>query len=461
MKNKKTYLTFTFSAILLILMGSSYVSAETKSNSKTTTKEDMHNAVNQHRLDKIEAVVNQEVILTSDLKRLKKNISDRYTKSGQTLPADDILMPQIMDKLINDKLQLQIADRIGLRINDAQVDQTVQEIAKNQGKTLIQLKASLRLNGDSYTAFVDNVREELTINEIRQMQVRRRINISDQEVEQMIKRIKDQGAKSTRFKFVHIMLKTDATMTENELSAIQKKANDFAGEIKKGANATEIARNFSQGPKASEGGDWGWRTINEIPSLFASVFDDIQTKKGDVIGPFKSSMGYHIIKVTDKQGSESSFTQEMHIRHILIKSTIILNDEKAKQLLASYRQQIIEGKITFEEVAKLHSQDPGSAVRGGDLGWADPSLYVPEFKKQAETLKEGVISAPFRTRHGWHILEVLGQRKADTTEQAMKQRAYGILFKQRFPAEVYAWMNEIRQEAYIKINNPDYIIEKK
>ena len=229
MKNKKTYLTFTFSAILLILMGSSYVSAETKSNSKTTTKEDMHNAVNQHRLDKIEAVVNQEVILTSDLKRLKKNISDRYTKSGQTLPADDILMPQIMDKLINDKLQLQIADRIGLRINDAQVDQTVQEIAKNQGKTLIQLKASLRLNGDSYTAFVDNVREELTINEIRQMQVRRRINISDQEVEQMIKRIKDQGAKSTRFKFVHIMLKTDATMTENELSAIQKKANDFAG----------------------------------------------------------------------------------------------------------------------------------------------------------------------------------------------------------------------------------------
>ena len=412
-------------------------------------------------MDKIEAVVNQEIILSSDIIRMQKSISSRYAEEGKALPEDRLLKQQILDKLITDRLQLQIADRMGLRINDAQVNQTLQEIAKKQGQSIAQMKTKMQLKGESYEAFADNVRDEITINELRQIQVRRRINISDNEVEQMIKRLHDQGNKLTKFKFVHILLKSGNDNSPETVQKLEDDANSIIKKIKSGENINALAAKYSQGPKALDGGDWGWRTINEIPSLFAGAFDDIKTKKGDIIGPFKSTMGTHIIKILDKQGSESVMTLEVNARHILIKPSIILSDDKAIKLLNGYRQQIIDGKKTFAELAEAHSQDPGSAVKGGELGWADPNMYVPEFRDKATTIKIGEITPPFKTMHGWHILEVIEKRQSDTTEDATKQKAYSILFRQRFPAEVYAWLNEIREEAYVKINNPDYIIEKK
>ena len=410
-------------------------------------------------LDKIEAVVNQEVILTSDLTRIEKELKRRYKESGKTLPAGDALQKQLLDKLIGDRLQLQIAERIGLRINDAQLNQALQQIAADKGLTLSEYQQRLEKNGDSYKAFVDNIREELTINEIRQVQVRRRINISDQEVQQMVKRINEQGHKTTQFRFAHILLKVNSEQPLTEQQAIDKQAKQLLDKIKQGEDVSSLAVKYSQGPKSLQGGDWGWRTIDEMPTLFSDVFDDTKTKKGDIIGPFRSALGLHIIKILDKKGSTNVMTVEVNARHILIKSNIILSDQKAEKLLNDYRQAILDGKKTFAELANEYSQDPGSAIKGGNLGWADPNMYVPEFRDLALSLPVGEISAPFRTMHGWHILQVMDKRESDTTEQATKQKAYAILFKQRFPAEVYAWMNEIRQEAYIKINNPNYIIE--
>lgn len=410
-------------------------------------------------LDKIEAVVNQEVILTSDITRMHEEIRDRYQESGKTLPEDGSLQKQLLDKLISDRLQLQIAQQIGLRIDDAQLNQTLQQIATEKGMTLQQYQAQLAKEGKNYNAFVDNIRDELTINEIRQVQVRRRINISDQEVEQMVKRLNAEGHKTTQFKFAHILLKIDGDSPVADQQAINKQASELLAQIKNGADISALAVKYSQGPKSLDGGDWGWRTIDEIPTLIADAFNEVTTKKGDVIGPIRSGVGLHLIKVLDKKGSESVITVEVNARHILIKSNIILSDQKAEQLLKDYRQAIADGTKTFAELANAHSQDPGSAVKGGDLGWADPSMYVPEFKELALSLPVGEISQPFRTMHGWHLLQVMDKRESDTTEQATKQKAFAILFKQRFPAEVYAWMNEIRQEAYIKINNPDYIIE--
>ncbi|PKG38253.1 peptidylprolyl isomerase SurA [Psychromonas sp. Urea-02u-13] len=412
-------------------------------------------------LDKIEAVVNQEVILSSDITRMQKDIISRYAKKGQTLPSDGDLQKQILDKLITDRLQLQIADRIGMRINDAQLDQTLQQIAKDEGLTLAQLKQQVQARGDSYAAYVDMIRDELTINEIRQMQVRRRINISDQEVEQMVDRLNEQGEKTTKFNFAHIMLKIGKDAPADKQQAMSDQADELAVKIKQGENVQTLAVEFSQGPKSLEGGNWGWRTLDEIPSLFAKVFDDQKTKKGDLIGPFRTDMGFHLIKILDKKGTENIMTVEVKARHILIKSNIILSDEKAKQLLVNFREEILAGTKTFAELAEANSQDPGSAVKGGDLGWADPSMYVPEFRDLSLSMPIGEISAPFRTMHGWHILQVMEKRESDTTEDATKQKAYGMLFKQRFPGEVYSWMNEIRQEAYIKINNPDYVMDEK
>ena len=412
-------------------------------------------------IDKIEAVVNQEVILSSDITRMQKDIISRYSKNGQSLPEGNDLQKQILDKLITDRLQLQIADRIGMRINDAQLDQTILQIAKDDGLTGAQLKDKVQARGDSYAAYVDMIRDELTINEIRQVQVRRRINISDQEVEQMVSRLNEQGEKTTKFHFAHIMLKVSKDAAQEKQQAVSDRADLLATKIKQGEDIQQLAVEFSQGPKALEGGDWGWRTVNEIPTLFANVFDDQSTNKGDLIGPFRTNMGFHLIKVLDKKGTESVMTVEVKARHILIKSNIILSDDKAQKLLAKYRKEILAGDKTFAELAEANSQDPGSAVKGGDLGWADPTMYVPEFRDLALSMPIGEISAPFHTMHGWHILQVMEKRESDTTEDATKQKAYGILFKQRFPAEVYAWMNEIRQEAYIKINNPDYVMDEK
>jgi len=410
-------------------------------------------------LDKIEAVVNQEVILSSDITRMRKDIISRYNKGGQSLPADEDLQKQVLDKLISDRLQLQIADRMGLRINDAQLKQTLQQVAKDEGLSIAEFKEKITKQGDSYTAYVDMVRDELTINEIRQIQIRRRINISEQEVEQMVKRLNEHGQKTTQFNFSHIMLKVSQDDSEKQQQLIRNNAEQLAEQVEQGEDIRTLAVEYSQGPKALEGGQWGWRTIDEIPSLFANVFDDQTTQKGDLIGPFQTSMGFHVIKVLDKKGTENVITTEVNARHILIKSNIILSDDKAEQLLKEYRQEILEGSKTFEQLAKENSQDPGSAIKGGDLGWADPSMYVPEFRDLSLTLPIGEISQPFRTMHGWHILQVMDKRESDTTADATKQKAYGILFKQRFPAELYAWMNEIRQEAYIKINNPDYVMD--
>jgi len=411
------------------------------------------------QLDKIEAVVNQEAILSSDITRMEKDIIARYQEGGQPLPADSELKKQIMDKLISNRLQLQIAERIGLRINDAQLNQTLQQIAKEDGLTLQQLEAQKIAQGDSYPAFVDMIRDELTMNDIRQIQVRRRINISDQEVELMVKRLNEHGEKTTQFNFSQIILKVSKSAPQEQQRLIREKAEMLAEKIKQGTDIKALAIQHSQGPKALEGGDWGWRTVEEIPSLFANLFDDTNTKKGDLIGPFQSNLGFHLIKILDKKGTENVITTEVKARHILIKSNIILSDEKAEKLLQEYRQNIVDGTKRFEVLAKENSQDPGSAIKGGDLGWADPSMYVPEFRDLALSLPVGEISQPFRTLHGWHILQVMEKRESDTTAEATKQKAYSILFKQRYPSELYTWMNEIRQEAYIKINNPDYIMD--
>lgn len=410
-------------------------------------------------LDKIEAIVNQDVILTSDILNLEKEITNRYTKEGKKLPKGDDLKKQLLDKLISDSLQLEVAKNVGLRINDAQLNQTVHQLAADEGLTVTEFRQAMEKNGSSYKAFLNNIRNELTINEIRQIQVRRRINISDQEIKQLVEKINEQGKQTTKFHFVHILLKTDNSSSITDQQTTDSLAKDLINKINQGEDVNALAVKYSQGPKALQGGDWGWRTINEIPTLFANVFDDVNTKKDDLIGPFRSKMGLHIIKIIDKQGSQNVTTTEVNVRHILLKSNVILSDQKAESLLNKYRQEILSGKEKFSELAQNHSQDPGSAIKGGELGWSDPRMYVDEFRDMTISLPVGEISKPFKTTHGWHIVQVLDRRDSDTTAEATKQKAYSILFQRRFPAEAYAWLNEIRQKAYIKINNPNYIIK--
>lgn len=411
------------------------------------------------KVDNIEAVVNDDVILTSDIKNMRAELTKTYEKSGRPLPDQTEFNKQILDKLISDTLQLQIAERMGFKLSEVRLNQTLQEIAKNNKQTLAQLRADVENSGMSYRAYVDNIRNEITINEVRQENVRRRIQITEHEANELVKRMKQQGQATAELHFAHILLKVSEASSKEEKAAKLTLADELVAKLKAGADINKLAVEYSKGPKAAEGGDWGWRKMDAIPSLFAGHFD-ASDKKGEIIGPFNTHLGIHIVKILDKKGLETVMAEEVKSRHILIKSNIILSDAKAQSLLKDLRQQILDGKKTFAELAKEYSQDTGSAVKGGELGWADPSMYVPEFRDLAKSLPIGEISQPFQTAHGWHILQVMERRKSDVTDESMKQKAYSIIYRQRFPAEAYAWINELRQEAYIKINNPDYIIEE-
>ncbi|WP_233070390.1 peptidylprolyl isomerase SurA [Motilimonas eburnea] len=400
-------------------------------------------------IDKVAAIANQDVIMQSEVDTLTKQVKRQYQSNQQPLPNEGILRKQILEKLIQDSLQVQMAERLGMKISEAQLEQTILGIAKDKNQTLPELQASLAEQGISYAEFRHSVREELLISEVSRIQVRRRINISDQEVDNLIKMMNNQGGKQREYRIGHIMLKLSDDASADDIETGNNKAEAIVSQLRSGADFKETALAESQGPKALEGGDWGWMGVNDMPTLFAKAVEGANAN--DIIGPFKSANGLHIIKILDDRGQTKVTSTEINARHILIKPSIILSDAKAKQLLDRYRADIVAGRQSFSELAKAHSEDPGSAVKGGELGWADPELYVPAFRDEILRLDMREISQPFRSTHGWHLVQVMGKRTTDVTEQANKQKAYQILYGRRFNEETQSWLNELREEAYVKI----------
>ncbi len=400
-------------------------------------------------VDKVAAIANQDVIMQSEVEALAKQVKRQYQNQQQPLPKASVLNKQILEKLIQDSLQVQMAEKLGMKISEAQLEQTILTIAKDKNQTLPELQASLNEQGISYAEFRHSVREELLIAEVSRIQVRRRINISDQEVDNLIKMMNGQGGKQLEYRIGHIMLKVSDDASASEIEVSNDKAEAIVTKLRAGADFKELALAESQGPKALEGGDWGWMGVNDMPTLFAKAVEGANAN--DIIGPFKSANGLHIIKVIDERGQTKVTSTEINARHILIKPSIILSDEKAQQLLEQYRADIVSGRKSFAELAKAHSEDPGSAVKGGELGWADPELYVPAFRDELNRLGMRDISQPFRSSHGWHLVQVMGKRTTDVTEQANKQKAYQILYGRRFNEETQSWLNELREEAYVKI----------
>ena len=400
-------------------------------------------------IDKVAAIVNKDVIMQSQVTSLAAQVKRQYQAQQQPMPNASALNRQVLEKLIQDSLQVQMAEQLGMKISDAQLEQTILNIAKDKNQTLTELQADLAAQGVSYAEFRHSVREELLVAEVSRIQVRRRINISDQEIDNFIGMINAQDTKQLQYHIGHIMLKLNEDDSADNITRVTDKAEKILARLKSGANFNEVALAESQGPKALEGGDWGWMGVNDMPTLFAAAVQGARTN--DIIGPFKSSNGLHIIKILDAKGQTKVTSTEVNARHILIKPSIILSDAKAKELLDKYRRQISSGQASFEELAKANSEDPGSAVKGGELGWGDPEMYVPEFRDELLRLDMRELSQPFRSSHGWHLVQVMGKRTTDITEQANKQKAYQVLFNRRFNEESQNWLNELREEAYVKI----------
>ncbi|MCG3721831.1 peptidylprolyl isomerase SurA [Vibrio cincinnatiensis] len=397
-------------------------------------------------LDRVAIIVNSGVILQSEIDSALLTVKANARQNQQPLPSENILREQVSEKLIIEALQQQEADRIGVRIDDNRLNDAIVEIAHNNQKTPEQLRASIVEEGLTYAEFREQVRKEIAASEARNALVRRRINIIPAEVETLAELLAQETNATVQYKISHIQLRFNEGQ---EKAQVEELANKLIEELNNGANFSTLALTYSKGPKALQGGDWGWMRKEEMPTIFA---DQIKMQnKGSIIGPFRSGVGFHILKIDDVKGLETVAVTEVNARHILVKPTIILSDEGAQKQLEEFIRRIHAGEATFAELAQQYSQDPGSAAQNGELGYQTPDLYVPEFKHQVETLAVGSISQPFKTVHGWHIVEVLDRRNVDRTDAALKNRAYRILFNRKFNEEASAWLQELRAAAFVEV----------
>lgn len=407
------------------------------------------NVAAQTLLDKVSVIVDKGVILESEIRELVKTVKDNANKNNQALPSDRALRTQAIERLILDNLQMQVADRMGIRVSDPQLEQTIANIAQNQNNSIDQLRESIRKAGLDYENYRESVRKELITGEVRRANVRRRIYITPQEISTLVSLIEEQGNEQAEYRLGHILIGFPPEPTDDDITAARNRADKVLNLLNSGSDFAKIAIASSSGPKALDGGDMGWLNINSMPTLFAEV---IQGKETDnLIGPIRSGAGFHILKIMETRGVEVAKLEEINARHILIKPSIILSEQKAQSMLLEFKAQILEGTAEFADLAKKHSEDPGSAIKGGDLGWADPNMYVPAFKDALMQLAKDEVSEPVRSVHGWHLMQLLDRRVDDITDRKKQDKAYQLIYNRKFAEETDAWIREMREEAFIEV----------
>lgn len=400
-------------------------------------------------LDRVAVQINDGIILESEISNMIATVTANARAANQTLPSDEALRTQVIERLILTRLQLQTAERIGLSIGDLQLDQTIENIAKEQKMTVAQMQQAIEAEGSSFSQYREQLREEITLGEIQRIQVQRRIQVSPQEINGLVKLIEEQGLKDVEFQIGHILIEVPSEPTSEQLEASTRRADAVLKRLNDGADFRSTAIASSSGPKALEGGVWDFMNINEMPTLFAEVIAG--AKKDDIFGPIKSGSGFHIIKVMDTRGLQVQEIDEVKSRHILLKPSPILSEDRAKAMLTNFLKDIRSGDADFGALARQYSEDPGSGAKGGELGWAEPSLYVPEFAQTLQSLQEGEISEPFRTTHGWHIVQLEQRRKTDATDRFNSNRAHQLIFRRKFNEELQNWLDEMRSDAYIEV----------
>ena len=400
-------------------------------------------------LDRVSVIVDQGVVLESEIAALVKEVKRNAEANNQELPSDRALRTQAIERLITKNLQLQMADRMGIQISDPQLEQTIGNIAANQNASMEQLRTQLAAEGIAYDDYREDIREEIIMGEVRRANVRRRVYITPQEIDTLMGLIEQQGAEQAEYRLGHILIGFPADPTDEDIQASRERAEKVISLLESGSDFTKIAIASSSGNEALEGGDMGWLNINAMPTLFAEA---VQNKEVDsLVGPIRSGAGFHILKVVDTRGIEKVTVQEVNSRHILVKPSIILSEDKAKDMLAGFKADVIAGEAEFEELAKEYSEDPGSALRGGDLGWSNPDNYVPAFKDALANLEPGEFSEPVRSVHGWHLIQLIERRVDDATDKRKEEKAYQLIFNRKFAEETENWLREMRDAAYIEV----------
>lgn len=426
---------FVCTCLALLMLAASGARAATQHSDVTT-------------LDRIVAVVNEDVIVASELQQKVDEIRKRLEKKTTRLPPDDILRRQVLDREIMNRIQLQLAARTGIKIDDTALNKAMHEMARNNGLTLEQFRQVLQRDGYDYAAFREEIRDQLTMAQLRRREVVNRINVSDREIAEYIQQHGEPGQNDREYHLAHILINVPEAATTEQIDTARNKAEQTVAELRGGADFAQTALSVSGGQQALQGGDLGWRKGSELPSLFANEVREM--KAGDISDPIRSASGFHIVKLLETRGDQRMVVTQTHARHILIRTDAVTSDEDARQHLEQLRKRILAG-ADFAELARANSQDPGTAAQGGDLGWFGPGRMTPRFQEVVDGLAPNQLSEPFRTRFGWHIVEVLGRRQHDDTAAYQRAQVINEIRKRKTQEEMELWLRRLRDEAYVEL----------
>ena len=401
-------------------------------------------------IDKIVAVVDSGVVLSSDIQTRLNDLHTQAESRGNTIEMTDELRQQVLERLILEQAQVEVAKRRGLQIDDARVNETLLQIAKNRDTDLLGLKNAIESEGKSFAVFREQIRRELLISAVRDREVRSRIRISDSELERFMETTGGQISTAPELLLSQIVVGLPNRPTPELIRQAEQKVVQIRDALLKGAPFGQMAVRYSDAPEASQGGDLGWRNILELNPVFADALAN--AKKNTLIGPIRSPGGFHLIAVRDRRGDQSVVITEYRARHILIKPDAVRSPEKAEALARNVRRELLSSG-DFAELARRFSEDPLSAAKGGDLGWVRADQLVPGFGSVMTELPLNTLSEVTRSRFGFHLIEVLETRESDISEEQMKIRAHQILTERKFSQELDSWLRQVRADAFVEIKS--------
>jgi peptidyl-prolyl cis-trans isomerase SurA len=400
-------------------------------------------------LDRIAAIVNDGVVLMSELDQQTEQIIERLREQNTELPPRNVLRRQILERLIIEEIQMQRAQRLGIEVSDEMLNGALADIAQRNNISFADLPRALESQGIDYRAYREDMRKQITLQLLRQRDVINRINISPRELEQALARLQSAPDQNSEYNVSHILISVPVTASPEQIQAREARAQEVYEKAKAGQDFAQLAVTYSDSTTNIEGGALGWRKGSQLPSILSDLVPKM--KPGDISEPIRTPSGFHIFRLNEVRGGiQQAIVSQVHARHILLRPNELEDDETVRQKLADIRRRVLEGGEDFGAIAAVTSQDPGSAPQGGDLGWAGPGTFVPEFERQLDALNENEISEPFRTPYGWHIVQLLGRRVHDVTQDRLRQMVFAQLRESKAEEETELWLRRLRDEAFVE-----------
>jgi peptidyl-prolyl cis-trans isomerase SurA len=405
------------------------------------------NSAIAENIDRIIAVVNNEVVLQSELTDMEYTVRQQLRQRGSTIPAASVLSEQVLERLIIQKIQVQQAKKIGVRIGDDSLNAALKQIADNNGLSLREFRDVLEADGYDFPEFRESIRQDMIISRLRKSQVEDKIVVSDREVDNYLATQQVQGASEVEYKLQHILISVPEAASPEQVQAAEQKLAVVQELLDSGDAFSDVAAAYSDGQTALEGGDLGWRKQGELPSLFAAVVPSLS--EGQVSEPIRNGSGFHLVRLDAMKSAEQHLVKQTLASHILLRTNELVTDKDAEKRLNQLRERVLNGS-DFAEIARANSDDTGSAIEGGSLGWTSPGVMVPEFEKKMDELEIGGVSEVFKSRFGWHMIKVFDRREQNMAEEYKRTQARIQIKKRKADENFELWLRQLRDEAYVE-----------